>query len=140
MLNKDKDLKLYYSIAEAAEIVGVSKSMLRFWEKEFPQLHPKKVGRGVRQYTKEDIETLKLIHHLVKEEGLTTSGANRRLKANKNDTERHFEIVQRLKAVRNELVEMMHALDAFTYEEVDKLKSEIGKLQGPLTPPSGPRP
>ncbi len=138
MLNTHKELKLYYSIAEAAQLVGVSKSMLRFWEKEFPQLHPKKTGRGVRQYTKEDIETLKLIHHLVKEEGMTTSGANRRLKANKTDTVRHFEIVQRLKAVRGELVEMMRALDAFTYEDVDKLKSEVGKLQEPLAPPSEP--
>ena len=63
----DKDLKLYYSISEVAQMFDVNESLLRFWEKEFPQLSPKKGSRGVRQYRKEDIETVKLIYHLVKE-------------------------------------------------------------------------
>ena len=64
----DKDLKLYYSISEVAQMFDVNESLLRFWEKEFPQLSPKK-GAEVRQYRKEDIETVKLIYHLVKERG-----------------------------------------------------------------------
>ena len=57
MLNTDKNLKLYYSISEVAAMFDVNESLLRFWEKEFPQLNPKKGGRGIRQYRKEDIET-----------------------------------------------------------------------------------
>ena len=80
MLNTDKELKLYYSISEVARMFDVNESLLRFWEKEFPQLRPKKGGRGIRQYRKEDIETVKLIYHLVKERGMTLPGARQRMK------------------------------------------------------------
>ena len=56
MLNKNKNLKIYYSIGEVAQMFGVNESLLRYWEKRFPQLSPKKAGRDVRQYTQEDIE------------------------------------------------------------------------------------
>ena len=90
----DKDLKLYYSISEVAQMFDVNESLLRFWEKEFPQLSPKKGSRGVRQYRKEDIETVKLIYHLVKERGMTLPGARQRMKDNKENTLRNFEIVR----------------------------------------------
>lgn len=125
MLNKDKKLKLYYSISEVAEMFGVNESLLRFWEKEFPQLRPKKAGRGVRQYRAEDIETLKLIYHLVKERGMTLPGARQRMKDNKETTSRNFEVVERLKAIREELVTMRDALDSFTYGQVDALQENI---------------
>ena len=54
MLNTDKELKLYYSIGEVADMFGVNPSLLRFWEKEFPQISPKTAGRGIRQYRKEN--------------------------------------------------------------------------------------
>lgn len=127
--NTDKELKLYYSISEVAQMFGVNESLLRFWEKEFPQLNPKKAGRNIRQYRKEDIETVKLIYHLVKERGMTLPGARQRLKDNKNNTLRNFEIVERLKSIREELVSMRNALDAFTYEEVDALKENIESLK-----------
>lgn len=127
MLNTDKNLKLYYSISEVAAMFDVNESLLRFWEKEFPQLTPKKGGRGIRQYRKEDVETLKLIYHLVKERGMTLPGARQRMKDNKEATLRNFEIVDRLKSVREELLGMRDALDAFTYEQVDALKENMGK-------------
>ena len=127
--NTDKELKLYYSIGEVAQMFGVNESLLRFWEKEFPQLNPKKAGRNIRQYRKEDIETVKLIYHLVKERGMTLPGARQRLKDNKDNTLRNFEIVERLKGIREELVSMRNALDAFTYEEVDALKENIESLK-----------
>lgn len=122
MLNTDKNLKLYYSISEVARMFDVNESLLRFWEREFPQLNPKKGGRGVRQYRKEDVETVKLIYHLVKERGMTLPGARQRMKDNKDATLRNFEIVDRLKSIREELLGMKSALDAFTYEQVEKLK------------------
>lgn len=127
--NTDKELKLYYSISEVAQMFGVNESLLRFWEKEFPQLNPKKAGRNIRQYRKEDIETVRLIYHLVKERGMTLPGARQRLKDNKENTLRNFEIVERLKGIRQELVNMRNALDAFTYDEVDALKENIGSLK-----------
>ena len=125
MLNTDKKLKLYYSISEVAAMFDVNESLLRFWEKGFPQLNPKKGGRGIRQYRKEDIETVKLIYHLVKERGMTLPGARQRMKDNKETTLRNFEIVDRLKSIREELVGMRDALDTFTYQQVDDLKENL---------------
>lgn len=125
MLNTDKKLKLYYSISEVAAMFDVNESLLRFWEKEFPQLNPKKGGRGIRQYRKEDIETVKLIYHLVKERGMTLPGARQRMEDNKETTLRNFEIVDRLKSIREELVGMRDALDTFTYQQVDDLKENL---------------
>lgn len=129
MLNADKNLKLYYSISEVAEMLGVNESLLRYWEKEFPQLSPKKAGRGVRQYRKEDVETAKLIYHLVKERGMTLPGARQRMKDNKENTLLNYEIVERLKNIREELLAMRDALDAFTYDDLDALKENIGEMQ-----------
>ena len=126
----DKDLKLYYSISEVAQMFDVNESLLRFWEKEFPQLSPKKGSRGVRQYRKEDIETVKLIYHLVKERVMTLPGARQRMKDNKENTLRNFEIVDRLKAIREELLSMKRALDGFTYEQVEELKKDIQEIEG----------
>jgi len=125
MLKKDKDLKLYYSISEVAQMFDVNESLLRFWEKEFPQLSPKKGGRGIRRYQKEDIETVKLIYHLVKELGLTLPGARQRMKVNKDTTLKNFEIVERLKGIREELLGMKRELDGFTYQQVEELKEQI---------------
>lgn len=129
MLNTDKKLKLYYSTSEVAEMFGVNESLLRYWEKEFPQLCPKKAGRGVRQYRTEDVETVRLIYHLVKERGMTLPGARQCLRNNKEATLRNYEIVTRLKSIREELLAMRDALDAFTYDDLEVLKENIGELQ-----------
>ena len=122
MLNKDKNLKLYYSISEVAQLLGVNESLLRYWEDEFPQqLKPKRAGRGVRQYNAEDIEALKLIYHLVKERGMTLQGARQRLKDNRETTLRNFEAVERLKSIREE----------FTYNDVEALRQNIEASQEP---------
>ena len=111
MLNTDKELKLYYSIGEVADMFGVNQSLLRFWEKEFPQISPNTPGRGIRQYRKEDVETIGLIYHLVKEKGMTLTGARQRLKDNKEATIRNYEIVNRLKAIKDELLAIKQELD-----------------------------
>ena len=110
-INTDKNFKLYYSIAEDAEMFDVNQSLLRFWEKEFPQITPKTSGRGVRQYRKEDVDTIALIYHLVKEKGMTLPGARQKLKDNGEATIRNFEIVNRLKDIREELLSIKKELD-----------------------------
>ena len=106
-LNKNKDLKMLYSISEVAQMFNVTETLLRYWEKEFPNIKPQKGGRGVRQYTKEDIEQIRLVHHLVKERGLTLQGARDMLKRNKKgDVNRQIEVIDRLKAIKTELQEI----------------------------------
>lgn len=114
MLHTDKELKLYYSIGEVADMFGVNQSLLRFWEKEFPQISPRTIGRGIRQYRKEDVETIGLIYHLVKEKGMTLQGAKQKLKMNRETTIRTTEILDRLKLIREELVSMRKELDYLT--------------------------
>ena len=106
-LNKNKDLKMFYSISEVAQMFNVTETLLRYWEKEFPNIKPQKGGRGIRQYTKDDIEQIRLVHHLVKERGLTLQGARDMLKRNKKgDVNRQIEVIDRLKAVKAELQEI----------------------------------
>lgn len=107
----EKTYKLYYSIAEVADMFGVNQSLLRFWEKEFPQITPKTNGRGVRQYRKEDVDTIALIYHLVKEKGMTLPGARQKLKDNREATIRNFEIVKKLQEIKEELLAIKKELD-----------------------------
>ena len=103
-LNKNKDLKLYYSIGEVAQMFNVTETLLRFWEKEFPTIKPQKAGRGIRQYTKADIEQVKLGYHLVKERGMTLQGARDMIKRDKSKTvNRSIEVIEKLKDIRSEL-------------------------------------
>lgn len=107
----EKDLKLYYTIREVAAKVGVAEHTLRFWEKEIPALKPKKTAGGARQYTQQDIEMVRLIHHLIKEQGLTVKAARVRLKTSKQQVVDHQEIAARLKDIRAELMEIKSRLD-----------------------------
>ena len=86
-LNPNKELKLYYSIGEVAEMLGVSETLLRYWEKEFPTITPKKSGRNIRQYSQEDIEQVRLIHHLVKVKGMKLAAARKALRNSKGGAE-----------------------------------------------------
>ena len=112
-LSKDKDLKMYYSIKEVAQELGVTEPTLRYWETMFPQLSPYKGANGVRRYTKEDLKVARLIYHLVKERGLTLAGAKQHLKGsgNKENADRSAEVIDRLKAVREELLGIKAQLD-----------------------------
>ena len=103
-LNKNKDLKLYYSIGEVAQMFNVTETLLRFWEKEFPTIKPQKAGRGIRQYTKADIEQVKLVYHLVKERGMTLQGARDMIKRDKSkNVNRSIEVIEKLKDIRSEI-------------------------------------
>ena len=113
-LKKDKDLKMYYSIKEVAEELCVTETTLRYWETVFPQVAPYKGANGVRRYTKDDIKTLRTIYHLVKERGLTLSGAKKQFKLGgpKESAENVSEVIDRLKAIREELLGLKRGLEA----------------------------
>jgi len=96
--------KLYYSISEVADMFQVNQSNLRFWEKEFPQLTPKRNEKGTRFYTDEDIRVIKQIVFLVNEQKLTLDGARKKLSQKKDIVAKQQEIVERLKSVRQDLI------------------------------------
>lgn len=98
--------KVYYTIGEVAKMFNVNTSLIRFWEKEFPSVKPHKNKKGNRLFTKDDLEQLKLIYHLVKERGLTLEGARKKLRENQDETIDNFAIVDRLKSIRQMLVEI----------------------------------
>ena len=103
-LNKNKDLKMYYSISEVAQMFNVTETLLRFWEKEFPNIKPQKAGRGIRQYTKADLEQVRLVYHLVKERGMTLQGARDAIRRDKSKTvNRNIEVIEKLKDIRSQL-------------------------------------
>lgn len=102
--------KRYYSIGEVAEIMEVNTSLVRFWEKEFDILKPKRNKKGNRLFTQKDLANLKLIYHLVKERGFTLEGAKTKLRENKGDTARVADVVERLKIIRQALMDIKHGL------------------------------
>lgn len=102
--------KLYYTIGEVARMFNVNTSLIRFWEKEFEIIKPHKNKKGNRLFTPEDIENFHLIYHLVKEKGLTLKGAEKKMKENKEDTINNFEVVKRLKEIRETLVEIKESI------------------------------
>jgi len=102
--------KLYYSIGEVAKIFNVNTSLIRFWEKEFDIIKPHKNKKGNRLFTPQDIENFHIIFHLVKEKGLTLKGAEKKLKENKEDTIQNFEVVSKLKSIRELLVEIKDSI------------------------------
>ena len=112
-LNKNKDLKMYYSIKEVAEVLSVTETTLRYWETVFPQVSPYKGANGVRRYTKDDIKTLRTIYHLVKERGLTLAGAKQQFKSGgpKESAENVSEVIDRLKSIREELLGIKEQLN-----------------------------
>jgi len=98
--------KMFYSIGEVAKMFGVSTSLMRFWEHEFPNLKPFKNKHGVRYFTQSDIETFRTIFYLVKERGYTLQGAKEQLKGNKEVIEKKAEIHARLTKIKQFLLDI----------------------------------
>jgi len=96
----NKSNKLYYSIGEVSEMFKVNASLIRFWEKEFSIIKPKKNKKGNRLFTKKDIDNLTLIYHLVKEKGYTLEGAKKKLREKKDESLDEVEMLKSLKKIR----------------------------------------
>lgn len=102
--------KRYYGIGEVAKAFKVNTSLIRFWEKEFDILKPKKNAKGNRKFTPEDITNLKFIYHLVKERGFTLEGAKTHLKEEKQQALSKFEIIDKLKSIKAQLLKIKSQL------------------------------
>lgn len=111
-LNTNKNPKLYYSIKEVAQQVGVSESTLRYWETEFPNLKPKTVASTkVRQYTDKDIEEIKVIYNLIKVRGFKIAAARKYLRENRKNVDRSADVLDNLICVRDQLLDLKKHLD-----------------------------
>ena len=122
-LNTEKKLKLYYSIKEVAEMLGVSESMLRFWEKEIPMIKPKTTGNNIRQYTEQDIENIKVVYNLVKVRGFKLAAARKMLKEQKNAVSSDTKVLETLIKLRDQLQEMKKQFDYLTYAGFNQKRS-----------------
>ena len=103
--------RLYYSIQEVADHFAVNVSLLRFWEKEFDNIRPRKTTGGTRQFTREDIEQVEIVYHLVKEKGMTLDGARQTLKTKKDDETKRVEAIARLTEIKKELLLLEEQFD-----------------------------
>ena len=95
--------KLYYNIGEVSKAFNVNTSLLRFWEKEFQELNPKKKSNGIRKYTNTDIEILKKIYHLLKEKKLTIEGAKVNMSNQKDNLDKYIAIKSKLENIKDEV-------------------------------------
>ena len=102
--------KRYYSIGEVSKLLEVKTSLVRFWEKEFDILKPKRNKKGNRLFTQKDLANLKLIYHLVKERGFTLEGAKVKLRENREDTAKNAEVVERLRTIKEALLDIKRGL------------------------------
>lgn len=116
--------KQFYSISEVAEIVGTNESTLRFWEREFKEIKPRRASRGIRLYSNADLQIVKLIYHLVKEKGLTLDGAKKRLKENIAKENSVMEVINRLKDIRAELMAVRNYIDFLETEERERVSQK----------------
>ena len=119
--------KIYYSMGEVAELFGVNASLLRFWEEEFPILKIAKNSRGHRIYTTADVDNIRLIYYLVKEQGMTLDGAKKRIRQNRDGVNRDAEIVEHLRSIRNMLAALREELggDTQVIEIEDESAAEV---------------
>lgn len=102
--------KRYYGIGEVAKAFDVNTSLIRFWEKEFDVIQPKKNAKGNRKFTPKDVKNLQLIYHLVKERGFTLEGAKTHLRQRRQKTLTNFDIIQKLEHVKAELLKIKSQL------------------------------
>lgn len=103
--------KKYYKIKDVSELLGVSASTLRYWEQEFPECKPRRSATNIRYYKVQDIETLKIIHYLLKIKGLKTDAAKEQLHANRTNVSNRVKIIDTLLDTRNKLESMLNALN-----------------------------
>lgn len=113
--------KILYSMGEVCEMFDLPASTIRFWEKNFAQIKPKKNAKGNRLFTPEDIEVLKVIYHLIKEKGMTLSGADKYLKDNKVAARKESSVVEILERMKSTLIEIRTEISTYENQHQDEI-------------------
>ncbi|MDE7154589.1 MAG: MerR family transcriptional regulator [Muribaculaceae bacterium] len=113
MATSDSLSKTYFQISDVAELLDVPATTLRFWEKEFPTLiSPYRNSGGRRYYSPTDIENIRKIIYLLKERGLKLDAAKAELTHNRAGVEKRFEVIERLKQMREQVEQLLSALNS----------------------------
>jgi DNA-binding transcriptional MerR regulator len=108
---KDREIsKMYYTMGEVSAMFDVNQSLIRFYEKEFDVLQPKKNKKGNRYFTPEDLENFKIIFHLIRDKGYTLNGAKDHLKNNMGDTRENQRVIDSLENIKKFLLEVRDQL------------------------------
>ena len=103
--------KLFYKMGEVAEIIGEGESLVRFWSNSFPKLiKPQRNAKGNRLFSKDDVETLKQLHVLIKDDGLSLDGAGKKIAASRKKVEGRVKVLESLKEIRSQLVQVKKGL------------------------------
>ena len=102
--------KKYYGIRDVADFLGVPQATIRYWEIEFPEISPARTPTGLRKYTPADIETLRIIHYLIKIKGLKVEAAKAQLKLNRDNISKKLKVINELHDIRSELEVMLKSL------------------------------
>ena len=96
--------KVYYTIGEVSDLLKENASLVRFWAEKFPQfIKPARNKKGNRLFTAKDVENFKLIHHFVKDLGMTLEGAERRMRDNVTGEDKRLEVITRLNSIKEKL-------------------------------------
>ncbi len=103
--------KKFYKIGDVATILGIPMSTLRYWETQFTIIKPRRNAKNIRFYTPNDIETIRKVYYLVKEKGLKLDAAQDQIRHNRDGVDKRFEVVERLKGIKDELLELQRAMD-----------------------------
>lgn len=111
VFSMDELNKRFYRIGDVADILDIPASTLRFWEKEFTIIKPVRNAKNTRLYTPKDIETIKMIHYLVKEKGLKLDAAQSMIRRNRDGVSKRFEVIDRLKSIKSQLLHLKKALE-----------------------------
>lgn len=111
VFSMDELNKRFYRIGDVADILGIPASTLRFWEKEFTIIKPVRNAKNTRLYAPKDIETIKMIHYLVKEKGLKLDAAQAMIRRNRDGVSKRFEVIDRLKSIKSQLLHLKKALE-----------------------------
>jgi len=108
---KEREIsKMYYTMGEVATMFDVNQSLIRFYEKEFDVLQPKKNKKGNRYFTPEDLENFKIIFHLIRDKGYTLNGAKEHLKHNMTDSKDNQRVINSLEHLKKFLIEVRDQL------------------------------
>ena len=102
--------KKFYKISDVAAILGIPATTLRYWEKEFTIIKPRRNAKNIRFYTPADIETIRKVYYLVKEKGLKLDAAQEQIRRNRANVDKRFEVIERLKGIKQELLGRDEAL------------------------------
>ncbi|MDE5998359.1 MAG: MerR family transcriptional regulator [Muribaculaceae bacterium] len=102
--------KRYYKIRDVSDFLGVPQTTIRYWETEFPEISPSRTPTGIRQYSPSDVETLRILHYLLKIKGLKMDAAKAQFRLNRNNISQKLKVISELQDLRSELEVMLKTL------------------------------